>query len=65
MRAGPTDRRDDRQQETYTVCMRSFFVYVQLPILPGPWDKHKQGTPFEGAKRRTNGSESLTSNRDI
>ena len=27
MCADPTDRCDDRQQETYTVCMRSFFVY--------------------------------------
>ena len=27
------------------------------------WDKHKQGTAFEGAQRRANVSESLTSNR--
>ena len=57
MCADPTDRCDDRQEETYTTCMRSFFVYVRLPILPGFWDKHKQGTPFEGAKRCANGSE--------
>ena len=43
--------------------MRSFFVYVRLPIFSDSWDKHKQGTPFEGAKRRANGRESLTSNR--
>ena len=59
MRAGPTDRCDDRQQETYTSCMRSFFVYVRLPILPGSWDK--QRSAFKGAKRRIKATESLMS----
>ena len=55
----PTDRCDDRQQETYTVCMRSFFVYVQLPILPGSWDK--QRSAFKGAARRIKATESRMS----
>ena len=30
MGADPTDRCDDRQQETYTICMRSFFLYMKI-----------------------------------
>ena len=39
--------------------MRSFFVYVRLPILPGSWDK--QRSAFKGAKRRIKAAESLMS----
>ena len=39
--------------------MRSFFVYVRLPILPGSWDK--QRSAFKGAARRIKATESLMS----
>ena len=51
MCADPTDRCDDRQEETYTTCMRSFFVYVRLSILLGSWDK--QRAKFEGVRSTT------------
>ena len=59
MCADPTDRCDDRKQETYTSCMRSFFCIWRLPILPGSWDK--QRSAFKGAKRRIKATESLMS----
>ena len=30
MCADPTDRCDERQQEAYTSCMRSFFLYMKI-----------------------------------
>ena len=53
------DRKPLIQKERIRYVCVLFFVYVRLPILPGPWDK--QRSAFKGAARRIKATESLMS----